>query len=205
MVEVDVRVTADEIPVIAHDADLQRVFGVEGTISAMTLTELHQVTPPHHQPVPTFDEMVKLCAELEMGLYLDIKEITPSALGTVIQSLRKAGMLRYSIFGSFRPDLVAEIKAAEPDATTSILFASTQPDPVLLAASVKADYVHPCWERFDTPSALLAGDWMERVRNAGLGVICWHEERPTEITALNALGVDGICSDQPKLLTIQNS
>jgi glycerophosphoryl diester phosphodiesterase len=49
-------------------------------------------------------------------------------------------------------------------------------------------------------SALLAGDWMERVRAAGLGVVCWHEERPSEIAALNALGVDGICSDQPELL-----
>jgi len=200
MVEIDIRVTADDVPVIAHDADLKRVFGVEGLISEMTLSTLLAATPPDRQPILTFDEMVKLCGKLELGLYLDIKEITPTAMERIIVSLRKHGMLRYSIFGSFRPDLVVEIKAAAPDASTSILFASTHVDPVALAVSVKADYVHPCWERFESPSSLLTDEWIAPVRGAGLGIVCWHEERPHEIAALHALGVDGICSDQPELL-----
>jgi glycerophosphoryl diester phosphodiesterase len=118
----------------------------------------------------------------------------------VFETLKQKGMLSYSIFGSFRPDLIAEIKAAAPDAVTSILFSSPHVDPVALAASIQADYVHPCWERFDSPSSLLEGEWMERVRSANLGVVCWHEERPQEIAALKKLGVDGICSDQPELL-----
>jgi glycerophosphoryl diester phosphodiesterase len=80
------------------------------------------------------------------------------------------------------------------------LFSSVHVDPVALASAVKADYVHPCWERFESPSSLLTPEWIERVRDAGLGIVCWHEERPAEIAALNALGVDGICSDQPELL-----
>jgi glycerophosphoryl diester phosphodiesterase len=200
MVEIDIRVTADNVPVVAHDADLKRVFGVNGLISEMTLSALYNATPPNRQPILTFDEMVKLCASLELGLYLDIKEITPTAMEHVIDSLRKQGMLKYAIFGSFRPDLVAEIKASTPTAITSILFASAHLDPVSLAASVKADYVHPCWERFETPSSLLTDEWIAWVRGAGLGIVCWHEERPHVIAALNNLGVDGICSDQPELL-----
>ena len=41
---------------------------------------------------------------------------------------------------------------------------------------------------------------MAQVRNAGLGIITWHEERPAEIAALSQLGVDGICSNAPDLL-----
>lgn len=200
MIEVDVRVTADDVPVIAHDPDLQRVFGVTGTIDTLMLSEVRALTPPHRQPILTFEEMTTLCTSLGLSLYLDIKEVTPSAMAQVFAALRKQGMMKFVIFGSFRPDVVAEIKAAAPDAPTSILFASNHVDPVALAASVGADYVHPCWERFDSPSSLLDGDWMERVRAADLGVICWHEERPTEIATLNALGVEGICSDQPELL-----
>jgi glycerophosphoryl diester phosphodiesterase len=200
MVEIDLRVTADDVPIIAHDSSLMRVFGVEGTVGEMTLDELRAITPPDRQPILTFDEMLDLCSSLGLGLYLDIKEVTPTAMQQVIDSLRKLGMLKYSVFGSFRPDVVAEVKALNSDAPTSILFASTHVDPVALAASVSADFVHPCWERFDSPSSLLTSEWMERVRAAGLGVVCWHEERPAEIAALNALGVDGICSDQPELL-----
>jgi glycerophosphoryl diester phosphodiesterase len=200
MIEIDIRVTRDEVPVIAHDSSLKRVFGVSGDVNELTLEELKAITPEGRQPVLTFDEMLDLCSRLSLGLYLDIKEITPNAMQAVIESLRRKGMMRYAIFGSFRPDLLAEIKAAAPSASTSILFSSVYIDPVALASAIKADYVHPCWERFESPSLLLTPEWIERVRSAGLGIVCWHEERPAEIAALNALGVDGICSDQPELL-----
>jgi glycerophosphoryl diester phosphodiesterase len=200
MVEVDVRVTKDGIPVIAHDPDLRRVFGIHAQVADLTLDEIRTQTPAAAAPLLTFADMVELCARLGLGLYLDIKEITPAAFGTVSDALRKHSLFRYAIFGAFRPDVVAEIKHNIPEALTSILFSSPHIEPVSLARSVKADYVHPCFERFDTPQDLIAGDWMDRVRAAGLGVICWHEERPAVIAGLQALGVDGVCSDQPELL-----
>jgi glycerophosphoryl diester phosphodiesterase len=200
MVEVDIRLTADDVPVIAHDADLKRVFGVEGMIEDLTAEQLRAITPPDRQPVMTFDEMVDLCASLSMGMYLDIKEINEAAFGSVTHSLQRRGMLPYVTFGSFRPDFIAEIKHYAPQASTSILFGSANVDPVLMARALTADYVHPCWERLDSPSNLLEGVWLERVRAAGLGVICWNEIRPSQIASLYQLGVDGICSDQPELL-----
>ncbi len=201
MVEIDIRTTRDDIPVIAHDSSLKRVFGVDGEINEMTLAELKAVTPPDRQPVLSFVEMLDLCARLGMGLYLDIKDVTPASTAAVVSALLEKGMLRYAIFGSFRPDLLAEIKANVPSASTSILFSSTHVDPVLIAQAINADYVHPCWERFESPASLLSDEWLTRVRSAGLGIVCWHEERPAEIAALYAIGVDGICSDKPELLT----
>ncbi len=82
-----------------------------------------------------------------------------------------------------------------------MLFGSVHVDPVALAQSVKADYVHPCWENAaPEPHLLLTEAWMSHVRGAKLGIVTWHEERPAEITALNNLGVDGICSDTPDVL-----
>lgn len=200
MVEVDIRMTADGIPVIAHDPDLERVFGVPGQIADLTLEQIHALTPQGHQPILTFDDMVMLCGSLSMGLYLDIKEVTPDGLDQVVGSLRKRGMMSHTIFGSFNPSLLIDIKEHSYDAVTSILFSQTDVDPVEMAVNAQADYVHPCWERFDSPTSLLTEQWLYRVRAVDLGIICWHEERPAEIAALYALGVDGICSDQPELL-----
>lgn len=119
---------------------------------------------------------------------------------TMTEALREHGMFKYAIFGSFRPDWVAEIKANIPHAQTSVLFSSVHVEPVSLALSVGADYVHPCWERFDRPQDYLTPEWLAAVRAQELGIICWHEERPSVIAALKALGVDGICSDMPDLL-----
>lgn len=202
MVEVDVRITADDVPVIAHDSDLHRVFGINALVSDVTYQEILDLTPIELEPVLTFEEMAQQCAALGLGLYLDIKEVSPTAMASIVESLNGYGLLKYSIFGSFRPDFVAEIKHNIPDAVTSILFASPNVDPVALAQSIRSDYVHPCFERFDTPHELISGRWMERVREAGLGVVCWHEERPHIIAELQALGVDGVCSDMPELLVI---
>jgi glycerophosphoryl diester phosphodiesterase len=203
LVEIDIRVTKDGVPVVTHDETLLRTFGVNATIAQVTLDELHALTPEGMAPVPTFDAVAKICADLEMGLYLDIKEVDAAALEKMFATLRHHGLMKYSIAGSFRPDFVAEIKHAEPKLLTSILFNSVNIDPVALACSVNADYVHPCWERrAEQPHKLLTPDWLARVRAAKLGIVIWHEERPEEIAALRALGVDMICTDTPDRVSI---
>ena len=118
----------------------------------------------------------------------------------MLATLREIGFAGHCIIGSFRPDWLAEVKAAAPQVVTSVLFSALNVDPVRLAQAVGANFVHPCWERYPHPSSLLTPEWVARVRGADLGIVCWHEERPEEIAGLARVGVDGICSDAPELL-----
>lgn len=200
MVEIDIRVTADNVPVVIHDGSLKRSHGVDGDVSDLTMGELSQLTG-NGPALVRFDDAIKLCRELGLGLYLDIKRLNAAAALSMLGSLESHHFMKNTVFGSFRPDYLADIKAARPDAKTSILFGAVDIDPVQLAQSIKADYVHPCWEnRAEQPHRLLSPEWIAAVREANLGIVCWHEERPEEIAALMALGVDAICSDKPELL-----
>jgi glycerophosphoryl diester phosphodiesterase len=200
MVEVDVRLTADGVPVISHDATLKRVWGIDGVVGDYSLEELRGLTPAGQQPIMTLAELAQTCRSLHLGIYLDIKELNAEAAQTMIDVLRQTRMLGATIWGSFRPDWVAEIRALEAEAQTSILFSSQHIEPVALARAAQCTYVHPCWERFDRPHELLTPAWLDSVRQAGLGIVCWHEERPAEIAALQRLGVNAICSDNPERL-----
>jgi glycerophosphoryl diester phosphodiesterase len=203
LVEVDLRLTRDGIPVVAHDSTLSRVYGVNGSIAEHTYAEIHAMTPSEMLPIPTFDQVAEICAEHRIGLYLDIKEFDEALGAQVINSLWRHSLMGRSIAGSFRADWLADLKAAEPKLSTSILFSAVKLDPVALAQSIHADYVHPCWEsRNPQPHTLLTHEWIKRVHDVGLGIVCWHEERPEEIAALRALGVDAICSDTPDRLAI---
>jgi glycerophosphoryl diester phosphodiesterase len=199
-VEFDVRCSADGHAVLAHDPYLRRSDGRVLPIRQSTLAELQAVDLGMGERIPTFAEAVKTCKDEQLGAYIEIKD--GAVIPTVVDALHETESAAYSIVGSFRPDFLAETKALAPELATSILFGATDLDPVLLARSVRANYVHPCWERFAKPSALLTEAWVARVREAGLGIICWHEERPEEIAALSRAGVDGICSDAPELLII---
>ena len=205
MVEVDVRFTADQVPIISHDANLQRVFGVAGVIRDYTWGALQSLTPADKESLVTLEELAKTCRSLGIGIYLDIKDLDFAAFDKLFGALDAHHMLRGTIFGSFRADWLAEIKAQRPDAATSILFSSVYVDPVAQAQAIQCDYVHPCWERYDTPHTLLSSDWLQAVRQIDVGVVCWHEERPEEIQALQQLGVNAICSDQPELLLPSSS
>ena len=201
MVEIDIRLTADGLPVVCHDESLTRLYGVSANIADLTFDQLQAVIPAGRAPILTFETVAAACADLKLGLYLDIKEFNLASGKIIFAALDKFGLTAHSIAGSFRPDFAANIKAAHPRLRTSILYGSTHIDPVLLARAVSADYVHPCWENAASqPHRLLTPEWMEKVRAANLGIVCWHEERPAEITALDALGVDAICSDTPDIL-----
>jgi glycerophosphoryl diester phosphodiesterase len=199
MVELDVHSSADGVPVIIHDANLSRTTNGRGEVSQYPLSELKKLDAGGGQTIPTLAEAIACCQAYELSLYLELKSGTP--VPAMIELIRQHDLYREVIVTSFQPDWLARVKTLDPDIITSVLFNSVTIDPIALAQSVGAEYVHPAWERRAAePHRLLTPGWLDKVRVAGLGIICWHEERPSEIAALRQLGVDGICSNAPDLL-----
>ncbi|MEM8659767.1 MAG: glycerophosphodiester phosphodiesterase family protein [Pseudomonadota bacterium] len=54
-IELDIRFTVDDIPVICHDPDLYRVFGLRFTVATQTLDQLQAICPE----VPTLDAVIE--------------------------------------------------------------------------------------------------------------------------------------------------
>ncbi|MEW5957382.1 MAG: glycerophosphodiester phosphodiesterase family protein [Chloroflexota bacterium] len=201
LVELDVQSSAEGAPVIIHDLDLGRRTNGSGLVSRYTVDQLKQLDAGDGQTIPTLAEAITCCREQGLGLYLELK--SGPVIPAVVDLLRAEDFIDHTIVASFRPDWLAFVKGLEPSLTTSVLFGAVNLDPVALARAVDARYVHPAWEdRAAEPHRLLTPAWLAHVRAAGLGIICWHEERPSEITALRQIGVDGICSNAPELLLV---
>jgi glycerophosphoryl diester phosphodiesterase len=198
MVEIDVRLTADGQVILAHDAHLADAKGRVHFVASSTLAELREIDLGRGERVATLAQALEACEQERLGAYIELTD--GRCVPAVVEVIRQQEFADHCIVSSFRPDWLMEAKALAPELTTSILFASPDLDAVKLAQAVAASYVHPCWERFPSPSALLTPEWVARVRGADLGIICWHEERPAEIAGLRRVGVDGICSDAPELL-----
>lgn len=56
MLEFDIRLTRDRVPVVIHDNRLNRTHNISGTISQMTLAQLQQSTK--HLPIPTLNQVL---------------------------------------------------------------------------------------------------------------------------------------------------
>ena len=194
MWELDVRNTADGIPVISHDDNLERVFGVDATISSLTLDQLQALENVH---VPTLEEAIILADHLDTGLYIEIK-----GEGASLTSLKllQEKFFGFAALGSFIPDYLADLAECDCPYPLSVLVGPDH-DPFELANAAYADAIHLCWERAsDRPDQLLNDALVERARAEDLPIILWHEERPEVIRKIMQKDVIGVCSNRPELL-----
>ncbi len=198
LVEMDVRLTADGQVVLSHPEYHTDANGHIHFVGQSTSAELQTIDLGQGEHIPTLAQAIELCKQEQLGAYVELKD--GRCVPAVVSLVREMDFGSHCIIASFRPDWVAEAKAIAPRLLASVLFSSTHIDPVPLAQSARANFVHPCWEQFEHPTSLLTPEWVARVREADLGIICWHEERLDEIATLRRAGVDGICSDTPEWL-----
>ncbi len=86
VVEIDVRCTHDAVPVCAHDASLDRAYGVAGKVGQLEFTDLRAAVPT----IPTLEEVLDLVAERGAGAMLDVKVSRPRAITAIEDVVRRS-------------------------------------------------------------------------------------------------------------------
>ena len=201
MLELDVHLSRDGHPVVIHSADLSRTTNGQGLVSDLTLAQIRGFDAGLGERVPTLAEVIDL-ARGRVQLYLELKgQRTPEPVVGVLQAAAFGDQV---IISSFYPWLIQKVKFLEPAIRTSMLVRreDRHRDFMEWALAVEAVYVHPCWEdESPTPHKLFTPALIASIRRQGLGVLAWHEERPSELRELVKLDLDGICTDRPDLLS----
>jgi glycerophosphoryl diester phosphodiesterase len=201
MLELDVHLSRDGHLVVIHDAELSRTTNGTGRVADMSLEQIKRFDAGQGQRVPTLSEVIEL-ARGRAQLYIELKgQWTPEPVAKV---LKGAEFVDQVIVCSFYPWLIQKVKYLEPASRTSMLIRQEDrhADFVEWALAVGADYVHPSWENASsTPHKLLTSAMIAGIRQRGLGLIVWHEERPEELRELVKFDVDGICTDTPDTLS----
>lgn len=200
MIELDIHLSSDGCPMVVHDANLARTTNGAGLVTQHTRAEIQRLDAGQGEKIPTLAEAIDLVRG-RAGLYIEMKgQHTP---GPMIKVLRATDFLDQAIAGSFYPWLPQKAKFLEPKIRTSILISSSdrESDYIDWALAVGADYVHPCWERVaPEPHKLLTPDLISAIRRRNLGIVLWHEERPSELQELVQMDIDGICTNTPDIL-----
>src|SRR5699024_2808233 len=71
--EFDVHLTADHVPVIMHDEQIDRTTDGSGRIDRYTFNQLRQFRLTNGEPIPSFAEFLKLVTDREVQLNLELK------------------------------------------------------------------------------------------------------------------------------------
>ncbi len=213
-IELDVRLSADGVLVVHHDAHLE-----DGTL----LRDLAADQLPEW--VPTLGEALDEAGDLWVNVevknapdepdYDAEHQISVAVAGLLAAYLasqsddpvpadepRSAGShearhMRYLdqlIVSSFNVDSVERIRRLDPDLPLALLVWG-QADPASLIARAQAhdfDAIHP-------HDLLVDQAFVDRARAAGLAVNVWTVDDPERIRALASFGVDGIITNEPEM------
>ena len=191
-IECDVQRTSDGVLVIRHD-----LFISDRLVAECSATQIDALEPG----LVRLDDLFGWAQRTNIDLLLEIKD--PHITSLVAAMVAASPWRKHIVIGSFHGPELAAAKANAPGIMTSLMMGSViaTGDLIRLAASYRANGVHPCWEhRSPYPHRLLDAAAIARLHEAGLAVTLWHEERESELQALVALGPDAICTNLPALL-----
>ncbi len=208
VVELDVRLTADGVPVILHDADVAVTTDGNGWIHELSLEQVQSLDAGRGsgERIPTLAEALDLAADYEGAVNLEIKNLPgePSfdspdesillaALQTV-EGSRFRGPLLVSSFNWLTIERCKEVAPAVPTGFLSI---------ALVDAHAALVYTRQHGHEFVLPqTAALIEAGQELVAQAhehGIRVGTWVADEEEELTTLFSWGVDAVASNDPVL------
>jgi glycerophosphoryl diester phosphodiesterase len=136
-------------------------------------------------------------------LLVDLK--TPATAEPVVAALRRHGLLERSVLSSQCPPILREVHAVAPGARTAISVGGRVSRLAQRWRSWRDEILGDLAERRYT--ALLAhwplvdAELVDGVRATGAELHAWTVTAPGAVTTLAALGVDGIVTTDPSLVT----
>jgi len=190
-VEVDVQLVEDRLVVI-HDDTLDRTTNGTGLVVETSFAHLRSLDAGKGEQIPTLEEVFDA---VNRRAVINVELKGPGTAAPVTQLI---GQYMHDRGWSSDDFLVSafdhgQIQAAKrllPDIRIGPLIAKVPPGLAAFAEQLGAWSLHPA-RRYLTPE--LVADAHRR----GLKVFAYTVNRPSEIAALGALGIDGVFSDYP--------
>lgn len=129
-VELDLEFTADGVPILMHDASVDRTTNGSGLLSQMKLSELGKLdaSAKHRlrdkfagEKIPTLEEAVEECIKLQLTIYFDVKGHPDEAAAALKEMYKKHPVLyNSSIVCSFEPKVIYRMRQSDPEVVTAL-------------------------------------------------------------------------------------
>ncbi|KAA6215361.1 glycerophosphodiester phosphodiesterase [Streptomyces albofaciens JCM 4342] len=183
-VEIDVRLTADRVPVLLHDAALERLWGHDRPLAALTYGQVAGLTA---DGVPTLREALALTAKYPSARALvDLPD--PAAASAAVAEVRESGAEDRAYYCGGGLSMLA-VRAADPAAEIALSWCRTAPPrPELLAR------VRPRWLNYHF--GLVTPELVERAHAGGYLFAAWTADLPRTARRLKRAGVDAVTTNR---------
>jgi len=198
--ECDVKLSADGVPFLLHDATLQRTTPRRGRAADLSWSELARLDAGSWhsrayagEPPASLEGVAAFCLENAYALNIEIKPTPGSEAETGrIVAEQAARLWRDAalppLFSSFQPVALAAARDAVPDIPRALLLDSLRAGWLAEAKALGCVAVV-------TAYPLMDAQVLAQLHSEGLHALCYTVNDPAEAARLQAIGVDALITD----------
>ncbi len=214
VLEFDVRLTADGIPVVLHDETVDRTTDGAGPVDAMTLAELRRWNAGHDfrdsvgghpwrdtpVAVPTLGEVLAAHPGRRMVIEMKVRE----SVEPLCRDLTAAGRQAITLVAAFETETLEAFRTACPEAPT--VASMSEVLTFLVFSHLRLEgLLNPAAKALLVPEAagpirVVTPRFLSAAARLGLPVAVWTVNDPDDMERLLDLGVEGILTDDPGTL-----
>lgn len=185
MIELDVRLSLDKIPMVIHDERIDRTTSKTGLVTDYIAKELQ------HLGIPTLRDVFEL---VDNRCMINVELKTFSATQPVLDLIAKSTFDKSKILiSSFDWNALQEVRFHNETLTIGVLTETDLDLALAFAKFIKAYSIHPYYH-------LLTAEKVTKIKEKGFKIFPWTVNEPEDITFVQSLGVDGIITDFPERL-----
>lgn len=198
LIENDVYLSSDGVPVVMHDESVERTTNGTGLITRMTAAEIAKLdagswfSPSFAgEHVPTLAEQLDaIKAHPGTTLLLDVKKADRSQMEIIIRQVEEREMLDQVLLQSTKTQVLVDAHSIQPELDIALLAPATD-DALALAEKYHLSSFNPDWTSLSSHTHIIG-----ELNAAGVGVMSWTVNDPKQWTLLDQAGVDGVITDR---------
>ncbi|OGW48020.1 MAG: hypothetical protein A2078_05480 [Nitrospirae bacterium GWC2_57_9] len=190
MIELDLRMSRDGGLYVMHDRQTGRTADPDIDIEGATARDLAGVRLRNGEPIPSFDDVVRLCAG-KVRINIEVKS---DGAGTALsRHLQQADLLAPVVVSSFMESEVRNLRAALPGIACAVIYDTFSPR--LIAGYRSKGYSLISLRKNTVTEPLVAACHGEEI-----GIYVWTVDKEDEMQRCIEWGVDGIYTNKPAQL-----
>lgn len=192
MAEVDVQLTKDQVPILFHDEDLQRLAGRAEKIRELCWQDIQGILP-----VPSLEQVLKdpqipAYLNIELKTKIKVDERLERRVAEVIQKTQSQSRV---MFSSFNPFSIFRISQYLPEVPRALLVSHelTKENSWILRSLLTAPFLKISAIHFEK-NGIDAND-MEFWRSQGMPISVWTLKAPSEVARFQSWGAASLIVD----------
>ena len=215
-IELDVHMSCDGHAIVFHDYTVEKRTNGEGNILDLDFSYLRSLNAATHFPggwpqpqqIPTLREVLDL-ARSRVQVYIEIKPSKregvygryPNIVETVVNEVRRVGMLNQALIISFDWFVLPVVKSLEPKLQTGVLVSTDVWTPgaehAIDTLMSQARELGASWINLDRD--LFTDDLLRAAHEHGFKLGLWTVNTLDQMRRFAANGVDSLTTDRPDL------